>query len=200
MKTLCEVDEELGIKKPKILKLNNYNAIGSNSYNQLLNSIDTLPFNKEGYMLYSKNRKYRVKIKGSEHLKVHKIKGNYPNILQRLLEIRECIKKDNNVEFLEYFSEYTDDMLKLEEKIDNLAKKIYKYYCDVKKLNLNIEIPKLYQKIIIELHNEYHSLMDRYKPEIHTYKPNITLKKVIHFLENNIEKSYFVALLDSIDA
>ena len=88
----------------------------------------------------------------------------------------------------------------MEKKIDNLAKIIFKYYCDVKKLNLKVEIPKLYQKIIKELHNEYRNLMDRYKPEVHTYKPNITLKKVIHFLENNTEKSYLVALLDSINA
>jgi len=76
---------------------------------------------------------------------------------------------------------------------------IYLLYSDVKKNKLeNIVIPKIYSKIIVLLHIEYHKLMDKYRPEQHSYKPNITLTKIKHFILNSIEKNYLVAMLNTI--
>ena len=75
------------------------------------------------------------------------------------------------------------------------AKAILYFYNKVKKNKENIEIPKLYQKPIIELHNEYIRLMNNYKPNKHQYKPNITLAKVIHYLNKEIEIKYLFYLI-----
>ena len=196
METLIEIDEEIGIKKPLLLKLNKYNKLKVKNFDELYKSLDKLNFDREGYMLYSKDRKYRVKLKSKSHKYVHELKGNYPNIIQKLLELKE---NEAKLEFLKYFPEYIDKFNSLDENIDKLSKKIYILYSDIKKKKLeNIEIPKIYSKIIVLLHNEYHNLMDKYRPEHHLYKPNITLKKVKHFISNSIEKNYLVAMLNTV--
>jgi len=199
MDTLVELDEEIGIKKPLLLKLDKYNKLNINSYAELIKSLDKLNYNIEGYMLYSKDRNYRVKLKGKKHNYVHQLKGNYPNIIQKLLEINDTDDMNDKNEFLKYFPEYIEKFNNIDDNIDTLSKKIYLLYSDVKKNKLeNIVIPKIYSKIIVLLHIEYHKLMDKYRPEQHSYKPNITLTKIKHFILNSIEKNYLVAMLNTI--
>jgi hypothetical protein len=192
--------------KPKVLKLgaisqdNSFNSLNLNNYEDLENSLLNLDFSKEGYMLYSMDRKYRTKLKGDGHKKVLKLKGNHPNIVYRILEIRS--NKDVLKEFIDYYPEYLIKIEETELNIDKLSKKVLNLYTVVKKIKPSneIDIPKLYKKIIYDLHQEYKKLMDKYDPNVHTYKPNINLRKVIHYLNNDIDTTYLYLLLKDISS
>jgi hypothetical protein len=191
--TLRECDINIGIPKPEILKLDNFNLLNINSYTDLENSLKDLDYSQEGYMLYTKNRMERVKFKGIKHCYVKELKGNHPNTLFHLLEIR--LNENKLKDFLRYFPEYFELATNIEVAIDELSQAILFFYTKTKKNKENIEIPKLYQKPIIELHQEYLKLMDRYNPKKHSYKPSITLPKIIHYLNYEIEVKYLYHLI-----
>lgn len=164
-----EIDEDIGIPKPAIIKLNQYNISGCNNYTDLLEKLNNLENDTEGYMLYSKDRKYRTKLISTSFQKKKNIKGNYYDINLKLLEIRNDYNKLK--EFLDIFPEYIDILSKLEIKIYKLAKIILNYYTNVRIKKINTIIPDVYKKIIYELHGIY----------IKNKKP-ITQKKVIEQL------------------
>ena len=176
-----EYDEEIGIEKPKLLKYNSFNITGCSNYNELLLKLNNLDYSKEGYMLYNKERSFRTKLLGKSHIKVKNLKGLYPIIDLRLVEL---IKEQPNVlkDFLYYFPEYTKKVEDIEISIKNIEKIILKYYTLVKKNNIDTEIPDILKKIIYELHGEYIELMNNYNPVTHTYKPSINIHKVRNWL------------------
>ena len=144
-------------------------------------------------MIYTKNRLERIKLKGERHMYVKNLKGNQPNSLYRLLEIR--MNEQKLKEFLQYFPEYFELATNIEIAIDELAQAILFFYTKTKKNKENIIIPKLYQKPVMDLHHEYLRLMDKYNPKKHSYKPNITLAKIIHYLNYEIEVKYLFHLI-----
>ena len=193
MDTFIESDEDIGIEKPNIIKIDNYNTIGCVHYNELFVLLDRLDYTKEGFMLYSKNREFRTKLLGKEHLKVKNIKGTYPIIEWKLVEMRNnpVILK----QFLEYFPEYNDPFNGLVDTINNLGILILQYYTIIKKKKQYLELPSILKKVIYDLHAEYLKLMDKYDPLKHSYKPNITLQKINHWL-NNMDSKQLCKLLD----
>jgi hypothetical protein len=193
LNTLKEKDIDIGITKPRILKLGDNNELGIDNYLDLDNLIKNIDYNTEGYMLYTKDRLYRTKFKGDQHNYVKELKGNQPNILFRLLEIRT--NENKLKDFLTYFPEYFDLATNIEVAIDELAQAILYFYTKVKKNKENIIIPQLYQKPIIELHQSYIKLMNKYNPKKHSYKPSITLAKIIHYLNYEIDTKYLFHLI-----
>lgn len=193
LNSLKECDIDLGITKPEILKLNGSNKLSVNNYDQLDNLLQKIDYNVEGYMIYTKNRLERIKLKGERHVYVKNLKGNQPNSLYRLLEIR--MDEQKLKEFLQYFPEYFELATNIEVAIDELAQAILFFYTKTKKNKEHINIPKLYQKPVLDLHQEYLRLMDKYNPKKHSYKPSITLAKIIHYLNYEIEVKYLFHLI-----
>jgi len=191
--TLKEQDIDIGIIKPSILKLGNSNKLNIHNYEDLCNLIKQIDYNTEGYMLYTKDRLCRTKFKGDQHNYAKELKGNQSNILFRLLEIRMDENKLKN--FLIYFPEYFELETNIETSIDELAQAILYFYTKVKKKKEDIIIPKIYQKPIIELHHSYIKLMKKYNPKKHSYKPSITLPKIIHYLNYEIDTKYLFHLI-----
>jgi hypothetical protein len=177
-----EYDIDIGIIKPKLLKLDKFNSINCNGYNELLVKLDTFDYSKEGVMLYSKDRLYRTKIISKEYLKVKNIKGNYPIIDLRLVELRN--DEENLLIFLQYFPEYKEKLETIEKNIKNLEKLILRYYTLIKKQKKQIDIPILLKKIIYELHGEYIKLISCYNQNPNKDKPSINLLNVSDLLKN----------------
>ena len=165
-----------------MLKLDKFNSINCNGYNELLVKLDTFDYSKEGVMLYSKDRLYRTKIISKEYLKVKNIKGNYPIIDLRLVELRN--DEENLLIFLQYFPEYKEKLETIEKNIKNLEKLILRYYTLIKKQKKQIDIPILLKKIIYELHGEYIKLISCYNQNPNKDKPSINLLNVSDLLKN----------------
>ena len=90
LETLDEIDEDIGILKPSILKINEYNTLNNcNNYDKLLENLNNLEYSNEGYMLFSKDRKFRTKLRSKNHLIIKELKGNYSNMTLRILELRK---------------------------------------------------------------------------------------------------------------
>lgn len=131
--TLHECDENIGVKKPRILKLDMHNDLGVNNYDELIQVVKTIDYHTEGYMLYSKDRKYRTKIYGLEHLRIKQLKGDNPNTFVKLLEMRNKYKAgeyqaDDLEEYFTYFPEHRVKYDQIEEKLDRVSKELYDYY------------------------------------------------------------------------
>ena len=98
LKTSHEINLHIGIPKPKILKLDEINNIRCNNYDDIIKYCSKLHFNFEGVMLYSKDRLYRTKVKGKNHIKVKNIRGNHSNIYYTILQyLKESSKNRINV-------------------------------------------------------------------------------------------------------
>jgi hypothetical protein len=198
LNTYNEINLNIGIPKPKILKLDDINHIQCNNYDDLLRFCSKIPFTREGIMLYNRNRQYRTKIKGKKHIKVKNIRGNHSNITYTLLE---CIQSSKNSvkKLLRYYPEYTEQHQTLVKKIDLIKSELLHIYTETKKLkNKQFRYHTKYKRAIKELHNQYIYLIKNYKPSIHKYKPCINEKKVTHFVYKEIDISYMVYLLSTI--
>ena len=157
MTNLQESDEEIGIKKPNILKILNLNKLNLNSYDEILESLSFLDYQIEGYMLYSRDRKHRCKLKSKKHLEIALIKGNHPFIEKRLIEIKDT----NN--FLHYFPEYNDINKKINDVFSIITDTIYNYYIKTKIRKEYIDIPILYRRSIYEIHGIYLKKLSEYE-------------------------------------
>lgn len=106
-KTYKEVEEDIGIEKPKT-----YNF---ESLEKIIENTNNLSKNEEGYVVVDKNYN-RIKIKSKEYLMAHYLIGNCNFTDKRIMQI---IKMGEEREILSYFPEYTS-------KIDNINKSINK--------------------------------------------------------------------------
>lgn len=199
LKTCTEININIGIPKPKILKLDDINHIECNNYNDLIKYCSTLHFNNEGVMLYSRNRQYRTKIKGQAHLKVKSIRGNHSNIYYTILN---CLRFpfNNSIQMLlKYYPEYTDIYSLIIIKLNLIKEELLNVYTEVKKLkhkDFNYDLK--YRRAIRELHGQYIYLIKNYRPNVHNYKPCINGRKIQHYLYKEVDISYIVFLLSTI--
>ena len=194
-----EININLGIPKPKILKLDDINIIDCHNYDDLIQYCSRLHFNQEGIMLYSKDRQYRTKIKGKNHIKVKHIRGNHSNIKYAILDSLRSSPTKNIQTLLKYYPEYTNTYTRIVSKIDILQSEILYIYTNIKKLKQKqFQYHLKYKKAIRELHNQYIYLIKNYKPSIHNYKPCINACKVKHYLYKEVDLSYIVYLLSTI--
>jgi hypothetical protein len=194
-----EVSLNLHIPKPKILKLDDINTINCHSYKDLFTYCSSLHYNKEGVMLFSKDRLYRTKIKGKKHIMVRAIRGNHSNITYTILEAIRYNSNNRTHKLLKYFPEYIGTYTTIKTKLNILSQELIHEYTEIKK-NKNKDFRALYKykKAIKELHAQYIYLIKAYKPTIHTYKPSINNKKIIHYITKEMDLSYLVYLLSTL--
>jgi len=191
MTTYNEEYVNIGLPKPTVLKLGNeLNVLNVNSFNDLFRTLDDLEFNKEGFMLFSKDRRYRIKLKGAKYEHVKEIRGNNRNIKYRLLELH----KDNNLEeFLNFYPEHQAVWEELQEQMGKAIDETLFLYNKIKKEKVYTEIPFYLKVVIYELHQEYKRLISKYKEDKHDYKPSITKAKVTHFYKSMpVQRLYFI--------
>jgi hypothetical protein len=194
-----EICLNLHIPKPKILKLDEINKLHCYSYKDLFSYCSKLNYNKEGVMLFSKDRLYRTKIKGKNHIMVRNIRGNHSNIYYTILEAIRYNTHNRIQKFLKYFPEYITTYNTIKKKIDLLCSELLHEYTEIKK-NKNKQFRNTYKynKAIKELHSQYIFLIKSYKPTIHSYKPNINNKKVYHYITKEMDITYLVYLLSTL--
>uniref|UniRef100_A0A6C0EMJ3 Uncharacterized protein n=1 Tax=viral metagenome TaxID=1070528 RepID=A0A6C0EMJ3_9ZZZZ len=190
MDTLLESDEEIGIIKPAIIKILNVNKLEADSYQKLEHSVDSLDYVQEGYMIYSKNRLYRTKLRSAEFNKVSKIKGNEPFIIKRLLVLRKMGELGKLTEFLYYFNEYMEQYNNMEQSLTNIINEIYNYYIQIKIKKNFIDLPHFSRKAIYEIHNIYLGLASNY---VSGAKPTIRKDDVKDWFESqDVNYQYYL--------
>ena len=155
MTTYNEEYMNIGLPKPTVLKLGNeLNVLNVNSFNDLFRTLDDLEFDKEGFMLFSKDRRYRIKLKGANYEHVKEIRGNNRNIKYRLLELH----KDNKLEeFLNFYPEHRDEFNKYNKQVIKFEEKLFNYYikCHMKKAIKHTDLPYEYKIHIYNIHSIY---------------------------------------------
>lgn len=194
LETLDEIDEDIGIIKPNILKINDYNILDNNcnDYDKLLENLNDLDYSKEGYMLFSKNRKLRTKLLGKKHLNIKELKGNYPLMTLRILELRKGDNLKMN-KLMNLFPEYIELIKNIEKNIDLLAKNILNYYIKTKIYKEYIDIPCILKTPIYKIHEIYINNKIKNDQTI-----NINLIIIIKWL-NNLDAKYLCYLLNNIE-
>lgn len=191
-----EIDVELGIDKPKILKLDKYNPLNLNSYNNIQKYVHSLSYDKEGVMLFSKCRKYRTKIKSPMHIYVNTLLGNNPDIVYKLLELRVSNELWKKTEILKYYKEYESIDKSIDSALDKLQSTLYNLYIEKKmKHNDTLVVPTLYGKIMYSIHQLYLERQTDHLLSIRLENPKINLKDVGDFLLKKTDISYLYLMV-----
>lgn len=118
-KTFKEIDDNIGIEKPKLYKFN--------TLEDLIENAKHLTKNEEGYVVVDKNYN-RIKVKSPAYLLAHYILGNGKFTNKRIIDI---IKSGEENEILNYFPEYKINFDKINEKINLTVAIIYNYYSSI---------------------------------------------------------------------
>lgn len=112
--TLQEINEDIGIQKPKSYTLNNID--------ECIKTFNDLDFKFEGYVVKDTHFN-RIKIKNPSYVDVHHLKGEGGVSRKRVLGL---IQQNEQEEFLNYFPEYEDIFDELEKKYDDFIKEVSK--------------------------------------------------------------------------
>tara|TARA_A100001015_G_scaffold222091_1_gene250082 strand:- start:818 stop:1408 length:591 start_codon:yes stop_codon:yes gene_type:complete len=189
-----EIDIELGIDKPKILKLDKYNPLNIHNYDDVINYVNSLSYDKEGVMLFSKCRKYRTKIKSPMHIYVNKLLGNCPDILYKLLELRHNNELLKINEILKYYCEYSALDNTIKDALDKLSTIIYNLYVEKRiNHNLTLEVPKIYGKVLYDIHQIYFERQNRRRD-----KASIKLEDINEYLNTKTDTTYLYLMIKNI--
>ncbi len=129
MRTLEEVDVNIGFQKPRVFHFQNIH----NVFYSLINA----PWTFQGYVLINEEQD-RLKIENPNYTYVKEIKGNNTNLRMRILQLLHNRQKH---EFVKYFPEHRDLVNSIILDIQHLATKIHRTYIQryVKK---NTEFPQ----------------------------------------------------------
>ena len=103
--TLEELNIDIGVPKPK-----EYNF---KSLNECIRVAQELPFNEEGYVVVDGNW-HRIKVKSPAYVAVHHLKNNGLITKERIVEL---IRLNEYEEFLNYYPEYTEQIINIKNKI-----------------------------------------------------------------------------------
>lgn len=106
--TLEEVEVDIGVEKPRIYKLS--------SLDDCIAMVATFDFKQEGFVCRDKNYN-RIKIKGEDYLKAHRLANNNTINLERAIDL---IRTNEIDEFISYFPHYAEYIKESKEKYNNL--------------------------------------------------------------------------------
>lgn len=120
MTTLWEEHVNIGVKKPKIYSLK--------TLNECLEAAEKLPFSKEGWVVVDSYFN-RVKIKGSQYVIYHYLKGNGVVTKSKILNL---IRTNGQDDFKSVFPEYKETIERIEKSLDTF---IFHIMTDYRKVN-----------------------------------------------------------------
>ncbi len=146
---------DIGIDKPKILKLNDLNTLKISGYRDINRELVKLDWQTRGFMLYSLDRKYRCSLINPSYQSVFDLVKDQADLKYLILESLYYKKNINDITF--YFPEYTKIQKKVTEDVDDLINELLKLYKDCycfKNIEIS-ELPKLYKKILSKIHAYY---------------------------------------------
>ena len=130
--TYEEIEEDIGVEKPKTYSFNNLE--------DLIEFSKTLTKDEEGFVVVDKNYN-RIKVKSPQYLMAHYLLGNCKFTEKRLLEI---IKSGETGEILTYFPELQNDFDKINIDISYFIADVYNFHAKY----LNIKDRKKYVEAI----------------------------------------------------
>ena len=146
---------DIGIKKPKILKLNDLNTLKINSYRNLNKELIKLNWCIKGFMLYSPDRKYRCSLINPAYEVPLQMIKDQTDIKYIMLN---SVYYDGNInDVTYYFPEYIPIKDKVMSDVNDLVKILYGVYKDTycyKKNTVDDVSPK-YKKILTNIHKVY---------------------------------------------
>ena len=123
--TLEELDEDIGVEKPKSYKFS--------SVEDIIESAKKLPYNEEGYVIVDRNWN-RLKVKSPAYVAIHHMKENGKMSNSKMIRL---VMKGEKEEFLTYFSEYKEDFEKVEKLFNQYVSKLKKDLKDAQRSKFN---------------------------------------------------------------
>lgn len=211
--TLKEHNIDLGLPKPRVLRIGSaINTFGTEvtSYKSLQDYANTLPHTQEGFMLFSQDRQFRLKVFNSHFVEAATVKGNVTHPFLTLIRLlRSCpenadfMTHASTVDYLKFFPHNQELCNAFPSAVTTITKTILHWYTETKKFQKPVQIPKVFRKAVIEVHQLYHQQMKEYSEQTQSDnnysashpKPNIQLADVAYYLRSIICKEYFVELL-----
>lgn len=121
--TLEELDEDIGVQKPKHFDLH--------TLEDCIETAKKMPYSEEGYVVVDKNWN-RVKIKSPQYVAVHHLKNNRDLNIASLVQL---IRTNETEEFCIYFPEYKEFIEKLKNKLQDTIEQMEKNLDKIKTRN-----------------------------------------------------------------
>ena len=147
-------------KYPKILKYHKLiNLINVNSFEELKQNVKTLNWSHPGYIIYSKDRKFKTKLENPNFRKVLDLIKDHGDIDYLLLDSH--YNKKNSDTLLKYFPEYKDKLLKINNAFYDYTLNLHEFYMECKVYRNYVDLDKKYKKAICDLHNLFISKREK---------------------------------------
>ena len=141
----CEVnDKTLSLlDKPKQFKFKNWTE-----FHEQLN---TLPYDKEGFILYNKNKQMTKYVNPKFNL-VKKLKGNTNDMLYQCIVLH---KYGQNTQFLTYYPEYKETFTDIQKSLYKFVNSIYTFYVTKYINKQTVTVNEEIEIILNHLHLDY---------------------------------------------
>ncbi len=153
-----KVFQDIGLPSVNVLFYNG-KGLNVNSYDELVNYLNNeLSWENPGLMLYSKDRKWRCKLKNHKYDYIAGLIQNQINISYLALGTLISTQKQQEWnELIKYFPEYESYYTEIYNKYNTYLDNLLDYYirCKIKPDREFIDLPKQYKKTLVEVHNRY---------------------------------------------
>mgnify|MGYP006102946753 CR=1 FL=1 len=150
-----KIDINIGVQKPEVLKLEEKNLLGIQSFRDINRELSNLDWGKRGFMLYSHDRKYRCSLINPNYNAIYELVKNQSNISFLILE--SLYFKNNLEKYIEYFPEYTITLDRVKQDFNNLITRLFNRYKEAYcyKNCEHADIEEKYKSILNKVHKLY---------------------------------------------
>ena len=139
---------------PNVLKFGKYkelNKLNVNSFDELEEKVNELSWTKPGFMLYTKDRKYKCKLENLNYNNVNTLVSNQTNV--NYIVIDAMYTKNNLPELIKYYPEFTKNAIDINQRMLTYTTKLHEFYIKCKVKNIYCELEKRYRKTLCDLHS-----------------------------------------------
>jgi hypothetical protein len=138
---------------------------------ELKEYVSTLDWNNPGYMLHSKDRKWRTKLVNPNFDKVENLLAGQSDMRYVAMNfITHKVTPYQWSQYVTYYPNLTNEFLKLQQEVQTFVKDVYQWYVDIHCFKKELKIPKWVKSPMYYVHQHF---ISKKKENIKNYKMNI---------------------------
>jgi hypothetical protein len=185
---------DIGIPKCNILQL--YNTLCKlpkqmESIDELKEYVNNTDWNNPGFMLYSKDRKWRTKLPNPNFDKVEQLLAGQSDMRYVAMNfITNKVTPSQWNQYVTYYPDLNKDFLGLQYDVQTFVKEVYQWYVDIHCFKKDLKIPKWVKSPMYYVHQFF---LSKKKEGVKNYRMNIN--DVNDILINKLDTALYYKLM-----
>jgi len=153
--------------------------------------VNTCDWNNPGFMLYSKDRKWRTKLPNPNFDKVESLLAGQSDMRYVAMNfITHKVTPSQWNQYVQYYPDLNRDFLSLQQDVQTFVKDVYQWYVDIHCFKKEMKIPKWVKSPMYYVHQLF---ISKKKEGVKNYRMNVN--DVNEILINKLDTALYYKLM-----